>query len=155
MELDFSFFISIFVAESTIISMNNIKRILERLPSWTLSVVCFLAICWLTLAPHPLGDNDIPLFPGADKIVHGIMFGGFTLCMILDSYRLAGWPMKIRKIDYYAPVIASVFGIITEFLQQSMDAGRSGDIWDFISDTLGSFIVAIGCMIIQTKRKTN
>ena len=155
MELDFSFFIRIFAAESISPYMKKIKDILEKLPPWTLSVVCFLAICWLTLAPHPLGDNDLPLFPGADKIVHGIMFGGFTLCMIVDSYRRIGWPAGIRKVDFFAPIIASTFGIITEILQQSMDAGRSGDIWDFISDTLGSFIVAIACMIIQNKCKTN
>ena len=107
-----------------------------------LTIVCFLAICWLTLAPHPLPDNDIPLFPGADKIVHGIMFGGFTLCIILDWNRKQGWPSKLQKTDIYAPEIASAFGIITEILQNEMQAGRTGDIWDLVADITGAFLVA-------------
>ncbi len=129
-----------------------IKKRLEKLPAWILSALCFLAICWLTLAPHPLPDNDLPLFPGADKIVHAIMFGGFTLCIILDWDRRHGWPSKIGKIDWLAPLFASVFGIITEILQQEMHAGRSGDVWDLAADTAGAFLVAGAIALWQTKR---
>ncbi len=122
--------------------LKSIKTWLEKLPPWTLTIVCFLAICWLTLAPHPLPDNDIPLFPGADKIVHGIMFGGFTLCIILDWERRHGWTKKAGPTVWLAPVIASVFGIVTEILQQEMQAGRSGDVWDLVADVTGSFLVA-------------
>ncbi len=128
-------------------NIDKIRNWLERLPAWSLTVVCFLAICWLTLAPHPLPDNDIPLFPGADKIVHGIMFGGFTLCIILDWQRRHGWPKKIQKVYWIAPLIASVFGIVTEILQQEMHAGRSGDVWDFVADVTGSFLVAGACCL--------
>ena len=126
--------------------LRLLKSRLEKLPAWTLSAVCFLAICWLTLAPHPLPENDIPLFPGADKIAHAIMFGGFTFCIILDWNRRHGWPVKIQKADVFAPDIASVFGIVTEVLQNRMNAGRSGDVWDLVADITGAFIVcAIVC----------
>ncbi len=135
--------------------MQKIKTWLEKLPPWLLTIVCFLAICWLTLAPHPLPDNDIPLFPGADKIAHALMFGGFTFCIILDWNRRHGWPTKIVKADCYAPDIASVFGIITEILQDEMHAGRTGDKWDLIADITGAFLVcAIWCAykIMHQKR---
>ena len=134
-------------------TMTTIKNILEKLPPWTLTIVCFLAICWLTLAPHPLPDNDIPLFPGADKIVHGIMFGGFTLCIILDWNRRHGWPTKIQKADAYAPEIASAFGIITEILQHEMNAGRSGDVWDLVADITGAFLVCGAVCIYKIKHQ--
>ena len=133
--------------------MNSIKSLLDRLPPWTLTTVCFLAICWLTLAPHPLPDNDLPLFPGADKLVHAIMFGGFTLCIILDWNRRHGWPATIQKTDRLAPVFASVFGIITELLQKEMNAGRSGDIWDLVADITGAFLVCAACVIFKIKQQ--
>ncbi len=131
--------------------MDKIKIWLEKLPPWVLTGVCFLAICWLTLAPHPLPENDIPLFPGADKIAHAIMFGGFTFCIILDWNRRHGWPTKIQKMDWCAPLFASLFGIVTEVLQNEMHAGRSGDIWDFVADITGALLVA--GIVIFTKSK--
>ncbi|MDE5814526.1 MAG: VanZ family protein [Muribaculaceae bacterium] len=124
--------------------MTTLKQLLDKLPPWTLTIVCFLAICWLTLAPHPLPDNDIPLFPGADKIVHAIMFGGFALCIILDWHRRHGWPVKGNKHDIIAACLASAFGLVTEILQNEMQAGRSGDGWDLVADIAGAFIVAAG-----------
>lgn len=131
--------------------MEKIKHLLQNLPPWILSIVCFLAICWLTLAPKPLGDNDIPLFPGADKIVHAIMFGGFTFCIILDWCRRRNWqsyPNTI-KICMIAPVLPCLLGVATEILQNSMNLGRSGDEWDLVADFAGSFCVAAGFLCIQ------
>lgn len=133
--------------------MKTIRKFLDRLPAWTLTIVCFLAICWLTLAPHPLPDNDIPLFPGADKIVHAIMFGGFTLCIILDWNRRHGWPADIGKGDWYAPDFASAFGIVTEIMQKEMHLGRSGDVWDLVADVTGAFLVCGGWCIFKLKQQ--
>lgn len=133
--------------------MHSVRSFLEKLPPWILSIVCFLAICWLTLAPHPLPDNDIPLFPGADKIAHALMFGGFTFCIILDWNRRHGWPATIQKADWYAPDIASVLGIVTEILQKEMHAGRSGDVWDLIADITGAFLVATIVVIFKLKQQ--
>ena len=129
----------------------TLKNLLDPLPAWTLTIICFLAICWLTLAPDPLPDNDLPLFPGADKLVHAIMFGGFTLCIILDWNRRHGWPSAIRKADIYAPLYASLFGGVTELLQQKMDAGRSADVWDLVADVIGSLLVCAACIIYKCR----
>ena len=135
--------------------MEKIKAFLDKLPPWTLSVICFLAICWLTLAPHPLPDNDIPLFPGADKIAHGIMFGGFTLCIIIDGMRRKGWPTFPENIWilFYSPDIPCAVGIITEILQGEMHAGRSLELWDMVADINGSFLVAAIFVIIEYLQK--
>ncbi|MDE6649963.1 MAG: hypothetical protein K2K45_08540 [Muribaculaceae bacterium] len=131
--------------------MNSVKSFLDKLPPWTLSVVCFLAICWLTLAPHPLGDNDIPLFPGADKIAHAIMFGGFTLCIIIDGLRRKGWQVFPDNIEiiFYSPDIPSGVGIITEVLQGEMNAGRSFELWDMVADITGAFFVAVCAFMVE------
>lgn len=131
--------------------MEKVKIFLGKLPPWILTAVCFLAICWLTLAPQPLPENDIPLFPGADKIAHAIMFGGFTLCIIVDGNRRKGWPVKILKTDIYAPDAAAALGMITELLQWKMDTGRSGDVWDLVADITGAFLVCMICIAIKIK----
>ena len=135
--------------------LKSIKSWLDKLPPWTLSVVCFLAICWLTLAPDPLPDNDIPLFPGADKIAHGIMFGGFTLCIIIDGLRRKGWPAFPENIWilFYSPDIPCAVGIITEFLQGMMNAGRTFELWDMVADITGAFLVAAAFLMTEYLRQ--
>lgn len=138
--------------------MEKIRHYLQILPPWLLSIICFLAICWLTLAPQPLGDNEIPLFPGADKIVHAIMFGGFTFCIIVDWCRRRNWPPypATIKVCLLAPILPCLMGIATELLQDSMQMGRSGDEWDLVSDIAGAILVAASFLAIQyfiAKRK--
>lgn len=133
--------------------MERFKIFLEKLPPWTFSIICFIAICWLTLSPDPLGDNDLPLFPGADKIAHALMFGGFTFCIILDWHRRHGWPLAFKKVDVYAADTASALGIITELLQDAMHSGRTFEFWDMVADITGAFLVATIVAAIKFKMK--
>ena len=48
----------------------KLTKFLISLPPCIFSVVCIIAVLYLTLVPRPLPDMDIPLFPGADKVVH-------------------------------------------------------------------------------------
>lgn len=64
--------------------MKKFTRKILRLPPWLLTTLTVLAILWLTLAPHPLPDNDIPTFEGIDKVVHACMFGGLYFMICLD-----------------------------------------------------------------------
>ena len=58
----------------------KLTKFLISLPPCIFSVVCIIAVLYLTLVPRPLPDMDIPLFPGADKVVHAIMMMGVMLC---------------------------------------------------------------------------
>lgn len=122
--------------------MKKLKYLLERLPSWTLTLVCLMAILWLTLASKPLGDNEIELFPNADKVAHAIMFGGFTFCILLDYIRRREWKKPTLKIEVISIIASISLGAITEILQQSMHAGRSGDALDLLADSVGAIITA-------------
>lgn len=116
---------------------------MERLPQWMLTAVCLAAILWLTLASKPLGDNDIQLFPHADKVAHAIMFGGFTFCIIIDWMRKHNWKKCSRSIGITAAASSILLGVLTEILQQSMHVGRSGDPLDLIADFIGALLTAI------------
>ena len=122
--------------------MKNVKLFFEWLPKWTLTGVCLAVILWLTLAAKPLGDNDLPLFPGADKVVHAIMFGGFTFCIIMDRMRKDGWRRCTIKMAATAAIASIMLGVLTEIGQEAMHIGRSGDLLDLASDAAGAVLVA-------------
>lgn len=131
--------------------MKKMMSFLEVLPPYTLTAVCFIAICWLTLASKPLGNTDVMLFPHADKVAHAIMFGGFTFCIILDSVRRRGWPRCSVAAAVLAVLAATALGVATEWMQSAMHAGRSGDTMDLVADCAGAVVVATVCRFIKIK----
>ena len=137
--------------------MERVMVFLQKLQPWILTSICFVAICWLTLASDPLGDTELPLFPGADKIAHALMFGGFAFCIIIDWNRRRGWPLTFQKADIYSADIASAFGLVIELLQKHLHNGRSGDVWDLVADITGAFIVsaAVCCYKLYLRKKYN
>lgn len=123
-------------------NMDRIRLFLQSLPKWILSCLCLAAILWLTLAPKPLGDNEIHLFEGSDKLAHALMFGGYTFCILLDWTRTRRWSRIPAKTAVLAVLAAITVGIATELAQQAMHIGRSGDLWDLVADSAGSILTA-------------
>lgn len=120
------------------------------MPSWFFTGVTVIAILWLTLSPKPLGEKPPPLFPGADKIAHGLMFGGLVAVMLIDWQRKHGWhKVWWQRALAYAFISAS-FGIIIEIAQGAMGLGRSFEYSDILADTAGAFIFAILWLLTQT-----
>lgn len=114
---------------------------LNKIPAYVLSISVIAAILYLTLAPQPLPDNDLPLFPNADKVVHALMFGGAFFCFYTDRLKLRG---KVSGLAILMLMIATViFGGAVEILQDAMGLGRGGDILDFLADIAGVFLSAL------------
>lgn len=122
---------------------NNVKSGLEKLPPWLFSIVTLVAIAWLTLAPQPFGETDIPLFPGADKVAHACMFGGLVFAFLFDRIRKSNWRRPSFLAIICAIFAASSLGLLVEILQGAMGCGRSFDWLDFFADTAGACVVGI------------
>ena len=119
--------------------MNRFRAIIDHIPSGILSGITVILILWLTLAPNPTGDLELPLFPGADKVVHALMFAFLTFIVLLELMRNAKWEtLSLVKIGA-AALCCSVFGVIIELIQQAMGLGRSFEILDILADSAGSF----------------
>ena len=104
----------------------------------------FVAISYLTLVPRPLPEVDIPLFPGADKVVHALMILCLTGAMGLDRMRHSRDIDAPRvRLGGYA-LLAAAYGGLIELLQGWMDNGRGEDVYDFLADVIGA---AIGWMV--------
>jgi VanZ family protein len=110
-----------------------------------LTIVAFLSL----LPPNDL--PDIPLFPGADKIVH--------TCMYLGLAWLACWSMhaEVKRKWYYIIILFSIsWGIMMEIFQFLMHLGRAFEFYDIVSNSIGTLIgVLIYILMAQQKRKVD
>lgn len=108
-----------------------------------LYVACIAA---LSLLP-PQDLPQVQLFPGADKVVHLMMYFIFSL--------LFCWALKIEKNYSRLFLIFTVtigWGMLMEFIQLSMHVGRSFSWYDILANSLG---VMTGVLIyVYTMRKS-
>ncbi len=120
---------------------------LRWIPPYQLTLSVALVILYLTLLPKPFGEEEIPLFPGADKVAHCCMFGGLALTFIFERKHI-GRPLTLRHA-FLASVVVSIFGIAVEFVQDAMQMGRSGDIYDGLADIAGAFAAVPLCYALH------
>lgn len=111
---------------------------------WISTALVVLAILYLTLVPRPLPDNNIDI-PGLDKAVHAVMFGGlaFVACIDMAMRGRGRYAFLPSRRAWGVAIAVAAFGGAVEIAQQSMGAGRSGDVRDFAADCAG---VAIGIL---------
>ncbi|MGK6350508.1 VanZ family protein [Parapedobacter sp. DT-150] len=82
--------------------------------------------------------DDVPKFPGIDKLVHTGFF--FVLTVLLyygairryDTFR-PSWLISIR-----ITVLSFLFALFTEYLQWKIFTYRSADAWDLFADAVGT-----------------
>lgn len=128
-----------------------LQKYLLRLYPGMLSGIVVLAILWLTLAPHPLPEEDIPMFPHMDKVVHALMFGSLVFSLVIDRELLlhrryvdSGCMPRRRLLPLGVIFIGTaLFGGIIELLQGAMALGRGADWLDFAADLSGALIFTL------------
>lgn len=131
--------------------MDRFRTLMGKVPAGVLSGITVAAILWLTLAPHPTGDVEIPLFPGADKVVHALMFGFLAFIVLLETMKHRKWtPLPLPEIGVIAFLCAG-FGIGIEFAQRAMGLGRSFEILDILADSAGAFAAAGIWAVLQNR----
>lgn len=129
------------------------KKILDRLPRFSLSTIIVAATLYFTLFPKPLGAEHVPLFAGADKVAHAVMFFGVAYCLLLDFRR--GRKEK-RAVEPVAVLLFSVLlGGLIELAQWQLATGRSGDWLDFAADAVGALSGVGACVLWLKNKKTD
>ena len=118
------------------------KRFLSKIPTGVLSVIVFAAIMWLTLVPHPTGKMSLSLFPGADKIAHGVMFFALTAALLTDIMKKQRWQALSLPVIGLTAFVTTIAGVIIEIAQRKMGLGRSFETLDIIADAGGAFLAA-------------
>ena len=136
--------------------MERFRNLIGKIPTGLLSGITVAIILWLTLAPHPAGDLDLPLFPGADKVVHALMFGFLTVVVLLETMKRHKWqPVSLVEIGVIS-FICALFGIGIEILQHAMGLGRSFEILDILADSAGAMAAGgLWAMLQETLVQNN
>lgn len=118
--------------------MERLRKLIGKVPTGLLSGLTVAAILWLTLAPHPTGDLEIPLFPGADKVVHVVMFGFLAIMVLLETMKHKDWrPLSLPLVGVIS-IACALFGIGIEVVQRLMGLGRSFEVLDILADSAGA-----------------
>ena len=105
--------------------------------------VCAVAILSL-LPPNDL--PHMPLFKGADKVIHFLMYFIFSL--------LFCWALKTEM--HYSRLVIIVFvaigwGIFLEFVQFEMHLGRSFSWYDIFANSMGVFFGILIYIVVAGK----
>lgn len=85
---------------------------------------------------------------GLDKLAHLLMYAGFTfLCLwgYRKPFREKGRKYRTRAL-WIALAIGIAYGAFTEIMQETLIPSRTGSIYDWIADILGS---AFGVLFTQ------
>lgn len=117
------------------------------LPCGVLTLVVALAIGWLTLSPSPAGDLDVPLFEGADKIIHEGMFFALSLAAGADMGKRYSGRKPVCAVCGF--ILAAAYGVLTEFLQDAMDYSRTFEIADIMADIAGGAAGAYFLLLVS------
>ncbi|MEC3905803.1 VanZ family protein [Tamlana sp. 2201CG12-4] len=84
----------------------------------------------------------------ADKIFHFLAYALLTLLWFgAFSYSLN---LKKKQAVLYAAILAIIFGIIIEVLQDTMTDSRALDMYDVVANTLGALLASI---VLKVKNK--
>lgn len=128
--------------------MNNTKNLLVRKPNW----VGLLFILWISgISTLSLVSFDFEITPGVDlsfkdKIAHftfhciSMLLGGFA---VRDRFN-SSIPFE-RRLTFMA-VGLFLYGIAIEALQAILPTGRSAELLDVLSNTMG---LVMGVLLIK------
>ena len=118
-------------------------KILLKVPTGVFSAFFTLVVLYLCLVPQPVKSAGLLDFPGADKVVHFLMFFAIAASYLFDCGKVA----MPRKLGWGKVVLvtagAIAFGGAIEVTQGLMGLGRSMDALDLLADAVGAICAMI------------
>ena len=82
--------------------------------------------------------DDVPNFPGLDKLVHTGFFFVFTVLLYYGAIRRAGTFRPSWRISIKVVIFSCLFALFTEYLQWKVFTYRSAEAWDLFADAVGT-----------------
>ena len=118
-------------------------------------ILCAVVILLLTGLPGSVLPKVKPIF-GIDKIVHILMFAGFTFATLWGyrkQYQENGKAYR-QKAIWITIVIGITYGILTEVMQKYLIPNRIGSVYDWLADVIGCFL-GIGIYYFLYRKRNN
>lgn len=110
-------------------------------------ISCIVIVTIWTLCLIPIPETPLSNVSMIDKWTHIVMYGGFCAILLIE-YGQRHKQIRWSKIIVGAVILPIAMGGLIEIAQATCTGGnRSGDIYDFLADTLGALLgVAIGTL---------
>jgi VanZ family protein len=108
-----------------------------------LTILFAIIIMFLSLVPPDIGGGAPSFyFPGMDKIIHGMMYGIFTMLALYEFF-------KYRRLNFlpFLLIMLAVFfySILMEIMQYYLIESRSGEVNDVLANLAG---ILFGALLI-------
>lgn len=126
-------------------------KYLTLLPQFWKTILVLIIILSLCLIPgSDISKIDFLKINYEDKVVHLIMFLGFSSMLFLDLQRNTALVNRMTTLSYAVLAFCVLLGITTELLQLILTSlNRTGSIKDFLFDMLGSGLGITGMRLIK------
>jgi VanZ family protein len=113
------------------------------------SILCGAGIFILCTIQIPPQDN-IPLFPNFDKVVHFMMYFVLSLSIVLETIHVKTQARKsILRTFFIALIISAIFGGAIELIQGGLTDYRSADMMDWIFDMGGAVAACLSIGLVR------
>lgn len=104
----------------------------------------FFALCIPVLSLLPaFFFRNVPQparFPGADKIIHTLMYAVLTLAFIHAIHHPLRSPARSAAL---AALLATLYGLALEILQGALTTTRAFDLYDALANAAGAILAAL------------
>lgn len=97
------------------------------------------AVVVVVLCSMPSAATDeVPKFPGIDKLVHTGFFFVFTVLLYYGAIRQAGTVRPSWGISIKVMIFSGLLALFTEYLQWKVFTYRTAEAWDLFADAVGT-----------------
>ena len=126
-------------------------KYLKLLPRFWKTILVLAIILSLCLFPgNDISKIDFLKITYEDKVVHLIMFLGFSSMLFHDLQRNTELANKMASLSFTVLAFCILLGITTEMLQLLLTSlNRTGSIMDFLFDMIGSGLGITGMRLIK------
>jgi VanZ family protein len=124
-------------------------------PHYFLAITLYcIGIFWLSHQSNPpVPENQIFLFPGADKVAHCLLYAGLG-ALVSIAIRRSNSTVK-AWIQWFVPIAFAILYGLSDEVHQLYVPERSFELLDLLSDGVGATIAQVGLYIIWRKQEPN
>ena len=113
---------------------------------YPLSIIVGVIIFYLSLFTPPEFPKLIDILWEPDKIIHVLMYAGFTAVILFESRK----GLTLKKLILLS-LLPWLYGGVMEILQETLTTDRTGSWYDFVANSAG--VVLCGILICTTPLK--
>lgn len=120
-----------------------IDKIIRKVPAGLMTMAIVVTIAYVSLDGDPFDASMIPLFEGADKVIHAIMYFTLVAVLLFDAVKFRKCGKAGKAVTLASVVVAFAYSVLMEYLQDQMGLGRTASVADLVANLAGACLGAL------------